>query len=49
MLFDTWYWTANAWTPGHSTAISITLNKDNIHFGGATKTDPAKSRPFIKY
>lgn len=47
--FDTWYWTANAWTPGHSTAISITLNKDNIHFGGATKTDPAKSRPFIKY
>ena len=47
--FDTWYWTANAWAPGNSTAISITLNKDNIHFGGATKTDPAKSRPFIKY
>ena len=47
--FDTWYWTANAWAPGNSTAISITLNASDIHFGGAAKTDPAKSRPFIKY
>ena len=47
--FDTWYWTANAFTPGHKTAITILLYKNYLKFSGATKTDKAQSRPFIKY
>ena len=51
--FDTWYWTANAFITGHSTAITITLNAGYMVFGGANKSDykysMTYSRPFIKY
>lgn len=47
--FDTWYWTANAFLPGNKTAITITLSKNGVNFGGATKTNRTYSRPFIKY
>lgn len=49
--FDTWYLTADAFgvQSQHKTAMTITLNKDDVHFGGATKTDPSPIRAFIRY
>ena len=51
--FDTWYWTANAFNLGNSTAMTVTLDASYVVFGGANKSDyqysMTYSRPFIKY
>lgn len=46
--FNTWYWTSNAYSKGTTTAITVTLDKSHLNFGGATKTAATYSRPFIK-
>lgn len=47
--FDKWYWVSNAYSKGTSTAITVTLSKDHLQFGGANKIASTYSRPFIKY
>ena len=47
--FDKWYWVSNAYNKGTSTAITVTLSKDHLQFGGANKIASTYSRPFIKY